>query len=449
MSNILIIGDIMIDNYIYVNINKIANESPIPVFNYSSQKYILGGCGNVLQNMKHFNNNLHLISVTGDDDGYNIISNITNSSNIHLIKDLSRKTSTKTRIVADNKILFRYDDEKTHNIDSTIEKQIINKFDELLSLINIVVFSDYNKGVLTESLCTYIINKCNQNNIITLVDPKNNFLKYKNISIIKPNLSEATNFTKLSNINDIHKHIYNSINCKYSIVTLGKDGISLFNGDELFVTSYESNDVIDVTGAGDIVTSVIASLYFKFNINIVLKIATYLATLSVKKIGTYEISHTDILHAYSWIKNKIFTDDILYHLKNSNSKIIFTNGCFDILHIGHITYLEQAKKLGNILIVGINSDKSIKKIKGDSRPINTLDDRITFLSKFDFIDFIIPFDDDTPIELIKKIKPNILVKGGDYTVDNVIGREYANEVTILPFVTDKSSSKIINLLNNY
>jgi D-beta-D-heptose 7-phosphate kinase/D-beta-D-heptose 1-phosphate adenosyltransferase len=165
MYNILIIGDIMIDHYIYASINKIANESPIPVFNYSSEKNILGGCGNVFQNMKLFNNNLFMLSVVGNDNNANIIKDIiNNNNNVFLINDPSRKTSIKNRIIADNKILFRYDDESTFLIDESIENMIINKFDELCvnNTIDIVVFSDYNKGVLTEKLCRYIIDVCNQ-----------------------------------------------------------------------------------------------------------------------------------------------------------------------------------------------------------------------------------------------------------------------------------------------
>jgi len=447
MSNILIIGDLMIDHYTYVTINKIANESPIPVFSYNYDKYILGGCGNVYQNMKLFNNNISLLSVIGQDTNGDIIKNIINDNNAHLIIDDSRKTSIKNRIISDNKILFRYDDESVNYINQSIEDFIIKKFDELFPNINIVVFSDYNKGVLTQNLCQYIINKCNDNNKITIVDPKNNFLKYKNVTCIKPNYLESSNYSKLSNIEDIHKYIYSTINCKYSVVTLGKDGISLFDGKDLFKTVYESNEVIDVTGAGDIITSIIASLFHKLDIQTVLKIATFLGTTSVKKIGTYELSHSDIISAYGSIKNKIFTDDIIYHIKKSNNKIVFTNGCFDILHIGHIKYLTEAKNLGDILIIGINTDESIKRNKGASRPINTLEDRINFLKKFDFIDFIIPFDSDTPLELIKKIEPDFLVKGGDYNPDNVVGKEYAKNTLCLSFTPDKSSTKIIELLS--
>jgi D-beta-D-heptose 7-phosphate kinase/D-beta-D-heptose 1-phosphate adenosyltransferase len=140
--------------------------------------------------------------------------------------------------------------------------------------------------------------------------------------------------------------------------------------------------------------------------------------------------------------------DIIYHLKKSNKKIVFTNGCFDILHIGHIKYLDEAKKLGDILIIGINTDESIKRNKGESRPINSLNNRIEFLSKFDFVDFIIPFDSDTPLDLIKKIEPDFLVKGGDYTPDSIVGKEFAKNTLCLSFTPDISSSKIIKLLSN-
>jgi len=448
MNNLLIIGDIMIDSYIYVEINKIANEAPIPVFSYSNKKNILGGCGNVLENMKVFNNNLHLITVIGNDENGNIIKNLTkNFTNINLILDYKRKTTTKNRIIADNKILLRYDNEDTFKIGKDIEEIIINKFNEIFDKIDLVVFSDYNKGVLTEKICKHIIEKCNKFNKVTVGDLKYNFEFYKNITITKPNLLEAKLYTKLKNIEDIHNYIIKTIKCKYSIVTLGKDGISLYDNNKLFETIYESNEVVDVTGAGDIVISVLCSLYFNKDIKTILQIATYLGTLSVKKIGTYELTHEDILNSYKWIKNKYFTDDIIYHLKNSNLKIIFTNGCFDILHTGHLNYLESAKKLGDILIVGINSDNSVKKLKGENRPINNLEDRILFLSKLDFIDFIVSFDEDTPFNIIKKIEPDILIKGGDYKVEDIIGREFAKETMVLPFVDGKSTTNILNNIN--
>jgi D-beta-D-heptose 7-phosphate kinase/D-beta-D-heptose 1-phosphate adenosyltransferase len=448
MSNILVIGDIMIDKYIYTNISKLANESPIPVFSYSNEKYILGGAGNVVENMKLFQNNLFLLTVVGQDDNKNIVEDLTNKFNTTLIIDNTRKTTVKTRMICDNKILFRYDTENTHSISTDIETQIINSFNGLLPKIDIVLFSDYNKGVLTEKICKYIIEQCNLNNKVTIGDLKYNFSYFKNITITKPNFSEAKQFSKKNAVIEMHNTIINEINCKYSIITLGKDGISLFDRKNLFQTSYESNEVIDVTGAGDIVAAVVSSFYNKTDIKSALKIATYLGTLSVKKIGTYEISHNDILSAYKWIKNKEFNQEMLYHLKNSNNKIVFTNGCFDVLHIGHLTYLEEAKKLGDILILGLNSDNSIKRLKGDKRPINNLQDRITFLNKLDFIDFIIPFDEDTPIEIIKLIQPDILVKGGDYTIESIVGREFAKETIILPFVDGKSSTNIINRLKD-
>jgi D-beta-D-heptose 7-phosphate kinase/D-beta-D-heptose 1-phosphate adenosyltransferase len=446
MSNILVIGDIMIDKYIYTNISKIANEAPIPVFSYKHEKYILGGCGNVLENMKLFQNNLYLLTVVGEDK--NIIENLTNKFNSTLIVDPSRNTTIKTRIICDNKILFRYDTENTHIINSDIETQILNAFDLLLPKLDIIVFSDYNKGILTEKICKYIIEQCNIHKKITIGDLKYNFNYFKHITITKPNLSEAKQFSKKNIVIEMHNTIIDQIKCKYSIITLGKDGISLFDGKNIFTTLYESNEVIDVTGAGDIVASVISSFYNKIDIKTSLKLATYLGTLSVKKIGTYEISHNDILSAYKWIKNKEFNTEILYHLKNSNNKIVFTNGCFDVLHIGHLSYLEEAKKLGDILILGLNSDNSIKRLKGDKRPINNLNDRITFLNKLDFIDFIIPFDEDTPLKIIKLIQPDILVKGGDYIIDSVIGREFAKETIILPFIDGKSSTNIINKLSD-
>jgi D-beta-D-heptose 7-phosphate kinase/D-beta-D-heptose 1-phosphate adenosyltransferase len=446
MTNILIIGDIILDEYINVKINKIANEAPIPVFSYSDKKYILGGCGNVYQNMKLFNNNLYLLSVIGNDNNGMIIKNMVNDST-NIIIDNCRKTTVKTRIIAENKILLRYDNEDTFLINNDIEKMIMDSFDLLFDKIDIVVFSDYNKGVLTQKICQYIINKCNKYNKVTIGDLKHNFNYFTDITLTKPNLLEAMNYSGKTNLIDIHKYIIENIKCKYSIVTLGKEGISLYQNDNLYNFKYSSEDIIDVTGAGDIVTSVISSLYSTTDIKTILNIATYLGTLSVKKLGTYCLNYTDILRAYSFNKNKDLTHDIIYYLKKSNSKLVFTNGCFDILHIGHIQYLEQAKKLGNYMIVGINSDESVSRLKGPKRPINKIHDRIEFLKKFDFIDFIVEFNQDTPLELIKSLEPDVLVKGGDYTHDMVVGKEYAKQVVILPLVEGKSTTIIVSSCN--
>jgi D-beta-D-heptose 7-phosphate kinase/D-beta-D-heptose 1-phosphate adenosyltransferase len=446
MTNILIIGDIILDEYINVKINKIANEAPIPVFSYSDKKYILGGCGNVYQNMKLFNNNLYLLSVIGNDNNGMIIKNMVNDST-NIIIDNCRKTTVKTRIIAENKILLRYDNEDTFLINNDIEKMIMDSFDLLFDKIDIVVFSDYNKGVLTQKICQYIINKCNKYNKVTIGDLKHNFNYFTDITLTKPNLLEAMNYSGKTNLIDIHKYIIENIKCKYSIVTLGKEGISLYQNDNLYNFNYSSEDIIDVTGAGDIVTSVISSLYSTTDIKTILNIATYLGTLSVKKLGTYCLNYTDILRAYSFNKNKDLTHDIIYYLKKSNSKLVFTNGCFDILHIGHIQYLEQAKKLGNYMIVGINSDESVSRLKGPKRPINKIHDRIEFLKKFDFIDFIVEFNQDTPLELIKSLEPDVLVKGGDYTHNMVVGKEYAKQVVILPLVEGKSTTIIVSSCN--
>jgi D-beta-D-heptose 7-phosphate kinase/D-beta-D-heptose 1-phosphate adenosyltransferase len=220
---------------------------------------------------------------------------------------------------------LRYDNEDKFKINENIEDIIIHKFNTIFDEINLVVFSDYNKGVLTEKICKYIIEKCNKFNKITIGDLKYNFNFYKNITITKPNLLEAKLYSKLKNIEDIHNYIIKNINCKYSIITLGKDGISLYHNDKLFETIYESNEVIDVTGAGDIVTAVISSLYFVKDIKTILQIATYLGTLSVKKIGTYELTHEDILNSYKWIKNfKLPVYGFHYTMMDKSCKFICT-----------------------------------------------------------------------------------------------------------------------------
>jgi D-beta-D-heptose 7-phosphate kinase/D-beta-D-heptose 1-phosphate adenosyltransferase len=450
--NIVIFGDIMLDHNIQGVCNKIANEGPIPVVHFTEERYSIGGCGNVLLNTIVLGaSNIFLFSRIGlDENGIKLKSLIPNNTNIsYIIEDNTLPTITKTRIYSDKKIVSRYDIEKIISITNEQEKQIVDNFMYTIknNQISTVIFSDYNKGFLTKSLCQSIINLCNKYEIPTIVDPKVDYTKYIGCTVIKPNKNETKNIFNLDlnvkEYEECHKSIESTINCKMSVITLSGDGISAYANNKHYKVNEDTKDVIDVTGAGDIVCAVIGTYYpFIKDINTLIAIANHLASISVGHLGVYTITDGDLINTHRFIKHtKIINLDILKNMNCDN--VVFTNGCFDILHSAHIELFKFCKSLGKIVIVGLNSDESIKRLKGDKRPIYKLEDRLKILESIEYIDYIIPFEEDTPLELIKIIKPNYLVKGGDYTKDTVVGKEYTNNVVIFDYISNISTTNTI------
>ena len=450
--NILVIGDIMLDINYNATIERNAPEADIPIYNILDMNYILGGASNVTQNLKNLKTNVELISVIGNDIYGEMIQKILNEKYIQnkLFIDKERKTTQKNRIFKNNNIKVRYDIEDTNEINDTIVTDILsyitNKKD-----IDIIVISDYDKGFVTEHLCQTIIKYANENNIYTFVDPKiKNCMKYKNSFCFKPNLLEAEHITGEKDIQKMIHFIKTNINCENIVLTSGEKG--MFVNDILNnIQHNELIKVIDVTGAGDIVLSVLVYIFLNYkDILLASKIANYVAGKSVTTIGNYNVCLNDITEYFDMNKKetKVIYDNEGNKIKwikniNKDKKIIFTNGCFDILHSAHIKLLQYSKKQGDILVVGLNSDKSIKRLKGQNRPINSIDERSTILSLFDFIDYIIIFEDDTPLNIIKTLLPNIIVKGSDYNKQNVIGIDYVEDVLLFDFIKNKSTSLII------
>ena len=370
--------------------------------------------------------------------------------------DKERKTTQKNRIFVNDKLNVRYDIESTHDISYDIEEEIINY---VISKTNIdaIIISDYDKGVITEKLSQTIISYANKKNIPTFVDPKlQNYMKYKGCFLFKPNQTEAEIISGEKTIHKILHFIKDKIKCENILLTRGKEGMIL-NSVYNKIEHDSIINLLDVTGAGDIVLSVLVYVFIKDKDLIkACKIANYVGGKSVGVIGNYNVNLNDIDEYYDFDiinsgKNKIiydYDDEKILTISENNDNIVFTNGCFDILHSAHIELLKFSKKQGDILVVGLNSDESIKRLKGETRPINDIEERSRILSLFDFIDYIIIFNDDTPLNIIKLLRPDILIKGGDYNKDNIIGKEYVKNIILFDFVQNKSSSRIINKITN-
>ncbi len=453
MRKILVIGDLMIDNYLYGNCDRISPEAPVPIIDIYAEKLSLGGAGNVANNIISLGSDVDIISVIGDCSNTKQLLSMLRAAGInnkYLIIEKNRKTAKKSRLMATHQQVIRFDSETITNINNVSEEKIMRIYNKIIINYDCVILSDYNKGLLTTTLVKNLINTANQYAIKVLIDPKgSNYSKYNGAYLLTPNSKEASIATGII-INDklsLTKAIIalkKQCNLTVSIITMGEKGIAIFD-DNLRTHPTKAIEVFDVTGAGD---TVIASLAIAIangkNIDKAVDFANIAAGIVVGKVGSSTTTMNEINDKiHNKIKDFAAINIIVKQLKLEQKKIIFTNGCFDILHLGHIKYLQQAKKFGDILIVGINSDKSVKRLKGEKRPINPEFDRAYLLSSLDMIDFVVLFAQDTPYELIKIIQPDILVKGNDYQQKEVVGSDIARQVQLVEFIKNKSTTNII------
>jgi D-beta-D-heptose 7-phosphate kinase/D-beta-D-heptose 1-phosphate adenosyltransferase len=455
--NIIVIGDTILDINNTSQIYRNAPEANIPIYNVSDINYKLGGAANVCYNFKNLHTNVELISVIGNDTTGSIITDILSSTDIkhQLFIEPTRKTTQKNRLFVNDSINVRFDIEDTYDISNELANKIVD-YITTKENISAIVISDYDKGVVSEYLCSALISFANEGNIPTFIDPKiKNYKKYKNCFLIKPNLNELKLLTGMdTNMEHMLECLKAKINCNNILLTLSKDGMVLFNNTNKFIQHDIPIDIIDTTGSGDLALSILVYMYLKDgDLLLASKTANYIAGKGVTVIGNYVTSLDDITE-YNELQllkeSKIIYDNEVDKIKALSRKrsIVFTNGCFDILHSAHIKLLQFSKKQGNILVVGLNSDNSIRQIKGPKRPINTLNERAAILSLFDFIDYIIVFDEPTPFNIITMLKPCILVKGGDYKIADIIGNDLVQKVVLFDLIDDKSSTNIIIKIKN-
>ncbi|QNM92786.1 D-glycero-beta-D-manno-heptose-7-phosphate kinase [Aliarcobacter cryaerophilus] len=459
--NILVIGDLMIDHYLWGSCDRISPEAPVQVVNVKKESSVLGGAGNVINNLVTLGSVVDVISVIGNDSVANELKSLLEKIDVptsNLVVENNRKTSKKSRLIASQQQVLRYDMESIDDINENSHKQIIQTLEKNIDKYSSIILSDYGKGVLTTNLTKEIIKIANKNSIKVLVDPKGkDYSKYKGSYTLTPNKKEAMEATNIdikdeSSLIEALKSLKTQCELEVSLITLSEQGIAIFD-DELTIKPTVAREVYDVTGAGD---TVIASIAFALGNNLDIKDAIYFANLAagvvVGKIGSATTTLDEIYeYEYSLHKSnstshiKTFDEikTLASKLHSQGKKIVFTNGCFDILHVGHVKYLEVAKSYGDVLILGLNADSSVRKLKGPTRPINTQDDRAYILASLESVDYVVIFEEETPYELIKLIKPNVLVKGGDYEGKEVVGQDIADELKLVQFVDGKSTTNTI------
>ena len=455
---ISVLGDVMLDRYLFGKSDRISPEAPVPIVNISKTEVRAGGAANVAVNLNQLGIQTNLFGLLGDDEEGQILENILSRAgvNCYLEKIKSTNTTVKTRIQSRGQQLIRFDKDSSNNESFFSD----NETNNLIINSNALIISDYEKGATVE--IEKILKFCRKNNVLTLVDPKGlSFKKYKFADILTPNENEFEAVAgKCRDENEMvnrSTELISDLRLKAILITRSHKGMLLVTEDGDFShLQTEAKDVYDVTGAGDTVISVLAaSIAAGEKIIDAAKLSNIAAGIVVSKIGVESVSLSQLNNKINQKKQSGICsieeiENISKIARENGGKIVMTNGCFDILHAGHIKYLEEAKALGDTLIIAINDDESVAGLKGKHRPINPLSDRMKVLDGLASSDFIVSFKEDTPIELINIIKPDILVKGGDYSVNDVVGadkvREYGGDVKILSYLDGYSSSKIIEKL---
>lgn len=466
-KKILVVGDIMLDMYYKGDVRRISPEAPVPVFRKKSGRSVLGGAANVAANLVAANQQASIMSIIGEDANGKILLDRFKEKNVSvdLLFRLQRSTTVKTRFLADNnQQIMRLDVEDTDAITTQECDMMLERLSSFISEFDLVLISDYLKGLLTQEFCQGVIKMARNQKIPVVIDVKDpKYGKYYGATLLKPNLNELRMLTgkNVDTDEDIiaaSEELRTRNNCQYILTTLGSRGMILVGDGEPYCVKSLAREVYDVSGAGDTTIAYLSScIANNIPIRQAVDVANYAAGIQVGKVGTSSVYLQEVRDLISnedhGISHKILSVEEVANFRKDNvsKRIVFTNGCFDILHVGHKRYLQQAASLGDILIVGVNSDDSVRRLKGPTRPVNPEQDRMEILSALSFVDYVVLFDEDTPYELIKKIQPDVLVKGGDYKPDEVVGKDIVEarggRLELISFVEGKSTTNIINKIN--
>lgn len=488
-KKILVVGDVMLDiNYIQSTAARrhAPENSAVIIKPIETTQIILGGAANVALALHRMECDVLLLGVVGKDDAGKKLGAMLRATGINhkLFSCAARHTTQKHRIYQNSTLTTRFDVETTDPIEEEIENQILQAAAQFGA--NVIVFSDYDKGCLTERMCQTLIHR---DDTYSFIDPKiKNFRKYRGCFCFKPNFYEAsvisghilqnapaTHIQNIQMCREIIAKIYDLVGCASVVLTDGANG--------MYVNEYSSEDikhlcvaavaggedVVDVTGAGDIVMAalVYGFCFYGGDLYRSAEMANYFGTKSVYVVGNYQIQKSDVVEYLQlrggggklttrklsiekipkphlvYPQNDITPEQIREHATRKNQRIVFTNGCFDIIHSAHLQLLNFCRTRGQILVVGLNSDESVRRLKGAARPINSQEERVAVLGELNYIDYIYVFYEDTPADLIERLRPNIIVKGGDYSAENVVGREFAERVDIFHTIPNKSTTLTI------
>ncbi len=468
-THLLVIGDLMIDEYLRGEVDHISPEAPVPVVAIKNQDYTLGGSGNVVNNLITLGAKVSVLGVIGKGrDGKLLLSKLDalGANTQGIIQEPGRHTTKKTRIIAEHQQVLRIDRETKKEISAPTFKNIIKSAEKIIPDVDVVLISDYGKGLINRAMIKNLVQIAKKHNKTTIADPKGlDFTKYAGVNLLTPNKKEASlasgmEITDAKTLAEVGSVLLDKSDIDKLLITCGKDGMVLFEKNRKpFKMATRAREVYDVSGAGDTVLAVLglgvaAGLPFKAAVSL----ANTAAGIVVGKVGTAAVTQKELLQALKLTaaetvpKHKTLEElgELCRKLQKDRKRIVLTNGCFDLLHVGHIKLFSASKKLGDVMIVAIDDDDSVRNLKGSGRPVISATERVRILSALDSVDYMIVFANSELDQVIKSIRPDILTKGSNYDSEEVLGRDivegYGGRVELIPITEEISTTQIINTI---
>lgn len=471
---IAVLGDAILDEYIEGDVSRLSPEAPVPVHVVRETVHRAGGAANAALNIQRAGGQAVLFSVCGQDNAGADLRALLEKEKIdvsNLIPDKARPTTRKSRVITQNQQIVRLDWERTHPISSALQELLLERLRK--TNYDALLISDYSKGLLPSTFTQKAVEIANNAGALVCIDPKGiDYAKYQGAFLITPNRKEALQALGLEaqdkvDHRELAKMLQDRFQLRNILITLGADGMYLLPEstsklDPVHLPTL-AQEVFDVSGAGDTVVAVFAlAVAAKAELPYAMSLANLAAGIVVGKRGTQPIERDELLAklVHGSKRGGSTADKIrpasvvaaeIGPAKGRKQKVVMTNGCFDILHAGHISYLEQARELGNILIVAVNADASVRGLKGPTRPINTCENRMRILAALACVDYVLTFDEADPLQVITKIQPNVLVKGGDWDIAKIVGKDvvesYGGKVTALPLVAGLSTTNIVEKIS--
>ncbi len=463
-GNVTVIGDVMLDRFWSGASRRVSPEAPVPVVSVNGQEDRAGGAGNVAVNLAELGLSVSLVGLCGEDEHARALQSCVEAAGVRWnVMPCPAATIVKHRVLSRNQQLLRMDFEES--LASYANDLFVRYAQQHLADADLVVFSDYAKGSL--ALVQPLLTHCRELNKPTLVDPKGlDFERYRGSTLLTPNLAEFEAVVGHCETDDTlverAEALRESLDLDGILVTRSEAGMTLIQAGQPHAHfSASAREVFDVTGAGDTVIAVMAGcLSAGMPMRHAAHVANHAAAVVVAKLGTASVSPEELTTAVSAASTSVAENvlpetrlvNVLNDLRAAGQRIVMTNGCFDLIHLGHVRYLQQARALGDVLVVAVNDDDSVRRLKGEGRPVNTLDDRMAVLGALGAVDFVVSFSEDTPARLIEALAPDVLVKGGDYALEQIAGHESVlargGDVRVLDFVDGHSTSGLIERLND-
>jgi D-beta-D-heptose 7-phosphate kinase/D-beta-D-heptose 1-phosphate adenosyltransferase len=463
---VLVVGDLMLDRYLWGAVDRISPEAPVPVVRLDHKSCVAGGAANVAANLNALGCKVSVAGAVGADEDGSQLLELLKSAGIETSAVLStpdRPTTCKTRILGGRQQMLRLDVEKGGEFNLESLSLLLSAIERTITGSSAIILSDYGKGLLGDSVCRAIIRRGHQLSIPTFVDPKGlHYEKYERCDVISPNRLElaaatSTDSGNLELLLQKGERLRAKLGIGQLVVTLGELGIALLDSTGICRFPALAREVFDVSGAGDtVIATMSAAVATGLDFDDAIRLANLAAGIVIRKLGTVPISKDEMLaglasNGETSQGEKICSREALLkrvaHWRLAGQRIVFTNGCFDLLHVGHLAILEQAKREGDYLVVALNTDRSVRALKGANRPVIAEDERAKLVAALPCVDAVVLFDEETPLTLIRAVRPHVLVKGGDYTEDEVVGasdmKSWGGKVTLVPLVEGMSTTAIL------